>query len=250
MSSLVGELSRIAGEAFAGEGLDAGLGLVTLSDRPDLCQFQCNGALAAAKAVVSPASGGTGRANPRAIAEKIAATLKSDTRFAKVEIAGPGFINLDLTDAALAGLLEMARAPETTSKNKSKKLVIDFGGPNIAKPMAVHHLRSSIIGDCLQRLYRANGWTVISDVHLGDWGLQMGQLISEVELRGIAPVYFDAAFTGPYPANSRHGGIAGWPARLSRFVAPFRACDRIGRQPRIRQPGRQVRSLERRIQRP
>ena len=190
MTALTGELSRIAGEAFAGEGLDAGLGLVTLSDRPDLCQFQCNGALAAAKAA---------RANPRAIAEKIAARLKTDPRFAKVEIAGPGFINLDLTDAALAGLLATARAPET---GKGKKLVIDFGGPNIAKPMAVHHLRSSIIGDCLQRLYRANGWKVISDVHLGDWGLQMGQLISEVEARGIAPLYFDASFTGPYPATS------------------------------------------------
>jgi len=77
--------------------------------------------------------------------------------------------------------------------------VIDFGGPNIAKPMAVHHLRSTIIGDCLQRLYRANGWKVVSDVHLGDWGLQMGQLISEIELDGRAPIYFDADFTGPYP---------------------------------------------------
>src|SRR5208283_2044428 len=115
MTSLAGELSQIAGEAFAGEGLDEGLGLVTLSDRPDLCQFQCNGALAAAKAA---------RANPRAIAEKIAATLKADSRFAKVEIAGPGFINLDLTDAALAELLGKARAPDT--KNKGKKLVIDF----------------------------------------------------------------------------------------------------------------------------
>ena len=187
MSSIAGELSRIAGEAFAGEGLDAGLGLVTLSDRPDLCQFQCNGALAAAKAA---------KANPRAIAEKIAARLKADARFAKVEIAGPGFINLDLTDAALAQLLGQPRKADT---GKGKTLVIDFGGPNIAKPMAVHHLRSSIIGDCLQRLYRANGWTVISDVHLGDWGLQMGQLISEVELRGLAPVYFDAGFIGPYP---------------------------------------------------
>jgi arginyl-tRNA synthetase len=190
MSSLTGELSRIAGEAFAGEGLDTGLGQVTLSDRPDLCQFQCNGALAAAKRI---------KANPRAIAEKIAARLKADTRFARIEIAGPGFINMDLTDAALAELLGQPHAPGT---GKGKTLVIDFGGPNIAKPMAVHHLRSSIIGDCLQRLYRANGWKVVSDVHLGDWGLQMGQLISEVELRGIAPVYFDASFTGPYPETS------------------------------------------------
>src|SRR5580704_13751077 len=93
MTALTGELSRIVGEAFAGEGLDAGLGMVTLSDRPDLCQFQCNGALAAAKAA---------KANPRAIAEKIAAHLKADPLFAKIEIAGPGFINLDVIDAALA----------------------------------------------------------------------------------------------------------------------------------------------------
>ena len=187
MSALTAELSAIAGAAFAGEGLEARLGQVTLSDRPDLCQFQCNGALAAAKIA---------KANPRAIAEKIAAKLKADTRFARVEIAGPGFINLDLSDAALAELQTQTRTPDT---GKDKTLVIDFGGPNIAKPMAVHHLRSAIIGDCLQRLYRANGWKVISDVHLGDWGLQMGQLISEVELRGLAPVYFDASVTGPYP---------------------------------------------------
>ncbi len=81
-------------------------------------------------------------------------------------------------------------------------MVIDFGGPNIAKPMHVGHLRSSIIGDCLQRLYRANGWRVISDVHLGDWGLQMGQLISEIEIEGTAPIYFDPNFTGPYPEES------------------------------------------------
>ena len=175
------------GRAFAAEGLGENLGQVSRSDRPDLCQFQCNGALAAAKIA---------KANPREIAGRIAARLKQDPRFAKVEIAGPGFINLDLSDAALAAL---PAPPAAAAELNGKTLVIDFGGPNIAKPMAVHHLRSSIIGDCLQRLYRANGWRVISDVHLGDWGLQMGQLISEIELRGIAPVYFDAAFTGPYP---------------------------------------------------
>ena len=199
MSSLAAELSRVVGEAFEAEGLAESLGHVSLSDRPDLCQFQCNGALAAAKLGLRPGEAGSGgqqKANPREIAGKIAERLKADARFAKVEIAGPGFINLDLTDAALAGLLAQSTAPDT---GKGKSLVIDFGGPNIAKPMAVHHLRSSIIGDCLQRLFRANGWKVISDVHLGDWGLQMGQLISEVELRGLAPVYFDAAFTGPYP---------------------------------------------------
>jgi len=193
MISLAGELSRIAGEAFVAEGLSASFGQVQISDRPDLAQFQCNGALAAAKAA---------KANPRAIAEKIATRLKADAIFAKVDIAGPGFLNLDLTDDALnarAGVLDAATGSGTGT---GKTVVIDFGGPNIAKPMHVGHLRSSIIGDCLQRLYRANGWRVVSDVHLGDWGLQMGQLISEIEIEGTAPIYFDVNYVGPYPDES------------------------------------------------
>jgi arginyl-tRNA synthetase len=196
MIALASELSAIAGAAFAAEGLSESFGLVQRSDRPDLAQFQCNGALAAAKQA---------KANPRAIAEKVAARLKADPLFTKVEIAGPGFINLDVTDEELAARLgTMAKdaalgAPMTGA---GKAVVIDFGGPNVAKPMHVGHLRSSVIGDCLQRLFRANGWTVTSDIHLGDWGLQMGQLISEIGHRGLAPLYFDAAFTGPYPDAS------------------------------------------------
>src|ERR1700744_4399015 len=190
MISLAAELSRVAGDAFAAEGLDENFGLVQISDRPDLAQFQCNGALAAAKAAKS---------NPRAIAEKIAARLKSDARFSKVEIAGPGFINLDLTDVALDARIAAPEMPDTPN---GKTVLVDFGGPNVAKPMHVGHLRSSGIGDCLQRLFRANGWSVVSDIHLGDWGLQMGQLISEVEVKDIAPVYFDATFKGPYPEQS------------------------------------------------
>lgn len=196
MTTLTAELSAIAGEAFAAEGFEAALGAVTVSDRPDLAQFQCNGALAAAKRV---------KANPRAVAEKIAARLKSDPRFAKVEIAGPGFINLDVSDDALGArtgrMASDARLGAPTS-GTGRTLVIDFGGPNVAKPMHVGHLRSAIIGDSLQRLFRANGWHVVSDVHLGDWGLQMGQLISEIGRRGLAPVYFDAAYSGPYPDAS------------------------------------------------
>ncbi len=196
MTALLAELSAIAGAAFAAEDLSPSFGQVTRSDRADLAQFQCNGALAAAKQA---------KANPRAIAEKVAARLKADPLFAKVEIAGPGFINLDLTDAALTArgvaLAHDAHlgAPQTGA---GKAVVIDFGGPNVAKTMHVGHLRSSVIGDSLQRLFRANGWTVTSDIHLGDWGLQMGQLITEVQHRGIAPVYFDANFTGPYPDTS------------------------------------------------
>jgi arginyl-tRNA synthetase len=208
MIALLAELSAIAGAAFAAEGLSASFGQVSRSDRPDLAQFQCNGALAAAKHALRPAEGGTGgaaKANPRAIAEKIAVRLKADPLFARVEIAGPGFINLDLTDEALTArgiaLAKDARlgAPGTGA---GKSAVIDFGGPNVAKPMHVGHLRSSVIGDSLQRLLRANGWSVTSDIHLGDWGLQMGQLISEIGHRGIAPIYFDERFTGPYPVTS------------------------------------------------
>ena len=190
MTALTADLSRAVGEAFVAEGLPGALGQVSLSDRPDLCQFQCNGALAAAKQM---------KANPREIAAKIIARLKQDGRFAKVEIAGPGFINLDLADAALASFPVGPAETGQSSKDERKTLVIDFGGFNIAKPLHVGHLRSTIIGDCLQRLYRANGWRVTGDVHLGDWGLQMGQLISEIEARGTAPVYFDASFKGPDP---------------------------------------------------
>ncbi|MGD0865919.1 MAG: arginine--tRNA ligase [Rhizomicrobium sp.] len=196
MIPLTAELSARAGRAFAAEGFADEFGAVHVSDRPDLAQFQCNGALAAAKLA---------KANPRAIAEKIAARLKADPLFAKVEIAGPGFINLDVTDSVLAQRLDaMASdaglgAPQTGA---GKTLVIDFGGPNVAKPMHVGHLRSAIIGDSLQKLFRANGWHVVSDVHLGDWGLQMGQLISEIDHRGMAPIYFDANYSGPYPDQS------------------------------------------------
>jgi arginyl-tRNA synthetase len=196
MIALSNELSAIAGAAFAAEGLSESFGQVQRSDRPDLAQFQCNGALAAAKAA---------KTNPRAVAQKVADRLKANPLFAKVEIAGPGFINLDITDEALAARgMALAKDDKLGAPNSGagKGLVIDFGGPNVAKPMHVGHLRSSVIGDSLQRLFRANGWTVTSDIHLGDWGLQMGQLISEIEHRGIAPVYFDANFTGPYPEAS------------------------------------------------
>jgi arginyl-tRNA synthetase len=196
MMPLVSELSAIAGEAFAAEGLPAELGTVQPSDRPDLAQFQCNGALPAAKLA---------NANPRGIAEKIAARLKANPIFAKVEIGGPGFINLDVSDETLAARMDALAsddrlgAPDTV---KGKTALIDFGGANVAKPMHVGHLRSSVIGDSLQRLFRANGWHTVSDVHLGDWGLQMGQLISEIGHRGIAPIYFDPDHTGEYPAES------------------------------------------------
>src|ERR1043166_6065048 len=160
MTALSAELTAMAGAAFAAERLPAELGSVQASDRPDLAQFQCNGALPAAK---------LRKTNPRAIAEKIAARLRADPIFAKVEVAGPGFINLDLTDAALAERVgAMAKADPLVARKagKGQRVVIVFGGPNVPKPMHVGHLRSAIIGDSLQRLFRANGWRVVSDVHL------------------------------------------------------------------------------------
>ncbi len=188
---LTAELSNLASAAFAAEGYDGAFGAVRVSDRPDLAQFQCNGALGAAKSAGK---------NPREVGEKIAARLKSNPIFSEVGVAGPGFINRTLTDAALAERINAgaagwrAGAPET--------IIVDYGGPNIAKPLHVGHLRSAIIGECVKRLFRSVGHTVIGDIHLGDWGLPMGQLITEVkrELPGLP--YFNAAFSGPYPEQS------------------------------------------------
>lgn len=197
MTPLTTELTAKVQAAFAAEGMPEGFGIVLPSDRPDLAQFQCNGALAAAKAL---------KTNPRALAQKVVLRLQADADLAKVTIAGPGFINLDVSDAALSARAAAWAADErygAAQTGAGKTLVIDFGGANVAKPMHVGHLRSAIIGDSLRRLFGATGWKVISDVHLGDWGLQMGQLISELELTGKpeTAVYFDVSFAGPYPSE-------------------------------------------------
>src|SRR5258707_3681427 len=196
MTSLLSELSATAGAAFAAEGLPAEFGQVQASDRPDLAQFQCNGALAAAKLA---------KANPRAIAERVAARLRDSGLFADVSIAGPGFINLKLKDEILQQRLQhLAANPKSAlpQSGAGKRAILDFGGPNIAKPMHVGHLRSAIIGDSLQRLFRANGWDVTSDVHLRDCGLPIGQAISELEIRRAGLPYFDPADRTPYPEQS------------------------------------------------
>jgi arginyl-tRNA synthetase len=188
---LTAELSALAGAAFAAEGFDGAYGAVRVSDRPDLAQFQCNGALAAAKS-----AGG----NPRDLGEKIAARLRADPVFASVTVAGPGFINMTLTDDALAA---RANAGEGGWRSEVReKIILDYGGPNIAKPLHVGHLRSAIIGECLKRLFRAAGHEVIGDIHMGDWGLPMGQLITEVKRERPDLPYFDPGFTGPYPEQS------------------------------------------------
>ena len=196
MASLARELSAAAGAAFEAVGLEARFGDVRRSDKPELADFQCNGAMAAAKAA--------GR-NPREIAGEVAAALKAHPMVLSAEVAGPGFINLRVSDAALSARAEAVRGDGMAGAEKAPDAavtVIDFGGANVAKPMHVGHLRSAVIGDTLQRMLRFAGDTVISDVHLGDWGLQMGHLVTELEDEQPGLVYFDAGFTGPYPAES------------------------------------------------
>lgn len=193
--TLKNDLSAIVGEAFAGEGLDDALGAVKVADRPDLAQFQCNGALAAAKAA---------KKNPREIAGAIAEKLAARPEFAEITVAGPGFINLKLTAEFLSDRLDALAADERLGgwvKPDPEKIIVDYGGPNVAKPLHVGHLRAAIIGESLKRIMRFAGDEVTGDVHLGDWGLQMGQLISELQLRQPDLVYFDPEIKGPFPAE-------------------------------------------------
>lgn len=178
MTSLAKTLSGIVGQAFEAQGLPAELGAVRVSDRPDLCQFQCNGAMAAAKVA---------KKNPREIAQGLSDALEQEDVFAKVEIAGPGFINLDVTDEFLAHHLadvtqdERAGVPDSGA---DQTVILDYGGPNIAKPMHVGHLRASIIGDALRRIMKFAGYDTLGDVHMGDWGTPMGMILSELDIRG------------------------------------------------------------------
>jgi arginyl-tRNA synthetase len=174
MTGLRTSLGEAVGAAFAGAGLPANYGRVTPSDRPDLADFQCNGALAAAKAA--------GR-KPREIAEDVAARLAGDGRLRAVALAGPGFINLTVSEAALSERAnEIAGDPRLGASRveAKRRVLVDYGGPNVAKEMHVGHLRASIIGEAIKRLYRFRGDEVVGDAHFGDWGFQMGLLISAV----------------------------------------------------------------------
>jgi len=193
MSSIAERLSTLLGAAFESVELDAGYGRVARSNRPDLAPYQCNGAMAAAKAA---------KRNPREIAEAVAQIVRADPMLADVEVAGAGFLNLTPALSAYTERAnELAADPRSGAQTVEtpRRVMIDFGGPNVAKPMHVGHIRSSVIGDALQRLFRFRGDTVTSDIHLGDWGLQMGHLITELEGEQPDLPYFDAANDGPFP---------------------------------------------------
>ena len=160
--------------AFAGLGLDTKDAAAKTSDRPDLSDFQCNGALALAKSE---------KKNPRQIGEEIAARLREDEDFARVSVDGPGFLNLTLTDEFLAGVLDKMAADERFGcalQENPKTVVMDYGGPNVAKEMHVGHLRSGVIGESMRRIEEFVGNKPIADVHFGDWGTPIGMILAEV----------------------------------------------------------------------
>lgn len=182
-------------QAFADAGYDASFGRVTVSNRPDLCEYQCNGALSAAKQY---------HCAPIKIAQAVVEKLNAED-YSLVEAVMPGFINLKLSDHFLQAYLEEMRTAEDfgiAKEGAGKTIVVDYGGPNVAKPLHIGHLRSAIIGESLKRLYKFFGYNTIGDIHLGDWGLQMGLIIAELQERKPDLPYFDPDFTGDYPEEA------------------------------------------------
>ena len=179
-------------QAFVDAGYDASFGRVTVSNRPDLCEYQCNGALSAAKQY---------KCAPIQIANAVVAQLDAGD-YDLVEAVMPGFINLKLSGTFLQKYLEDMRTAEDFGAEKigtGKTIVVDYGGANVAKPLHIGHLRPAIIGETLKRLYKFLGYNTIGDIHLGDWGLQMGLIIAELQERQPELCYFDPDFTGEYP---------------------------------------------------
>ena len=184
-------------KAFTECGYDAKYAKVTLSNRPDLCEYQCNGAMAAAKEY---------KKAPFMIADEVVEKLAANPIFAMAESVKPGFLNLKIDEAYLADYVAKMQEDEgrfgCEKTEAPKTIMIDYGGPNVAKPLHVGHLRSAIIGESVKRIGKFMGHNVIGDVHLGDWGLQMGLIITELKQRRPELVYFDDTYTGEYPEEA------------------------------------------------
>ena len=198
--SLQQQLTDLFAPAFATEGVDASFGTVAVSQRRELADYQCNGALGAAK---------TAGRNPRALAEAVLGHVDAPELIASLDIAGPGFINITVTDAALAATADSMAASERLGVDivdEPMTVIVDYGGPNMSKALHVGHLRAAIIGESIKRLFSFLGHETIGDIHMGDWGMPMGQLIVELQDRRSDLVYFDTgydtALSGPYPAES------------------------------------------------
>lgn len=196
MKKLLDILSEQFVKVLAECGYDEKYAKVTVSNRPDLCEYQCNGAMALAKAH---------KKAPIMIAQEIVEKLAGNEMFSEIVAVNPGFINIKISESFLATYIDDMAADEKAGcdvNDRPKKVVIDYGGPNVAKPLHVGHLRSAIIGETLKRLYRFKGDEVIGDVHLGDWGLQMGLIIEQLRVEQPDLVYFDESYTGEYPAEA------------------------------------------------
>lgn len=185
MTSLAQKLSDIVGDAFASLELPAEMGAVRVSDRPDLAQFQCNGAMAAAKQA---------KKNPREVAQAVLDILKTNPIFAALDIAGPGFININITDDFLVAHLAEIAADERCGVPllaHGETAMVDYGGANIAKAMHVGHLRAAIIGEAVKRMLAFVGYNALGDVHMGDWGTHMGMLIADYIREGEESLVLD-----------------------------------------------------------
>ena len=196
MKKIMEQMAEELSAAFEKAGYDPSYGKVTVSNRPDLCEYQCNGAMAGAKAYHKA---------PFMIADDVVAQLSDSRIFSRAEVVKPGFINLDVKTEFVAEYMNKMAEDEKLSAETAKNpktIIIDYGGPNVAKPLHVGHLRSAIIGESIKRIGRFVGHKVIGDVHLGDWGLQMGLIITELKHRKPELVYFDDSFTGEYPAEA------------------------------------------------
>lgn len=193
MEKILDVVSKEMKQAFLTAGYDGELGKVTVSNRPDLCEYQCNGAMAGAKQY---------KKAPIMIAQDVVKALEGSTVFSEVKAVNPGFLNLKLKVEFVREYLVRMRQEEKfgiVMPEHPKKIMIDYGGPNVAKPLHVGHLRSAIIGESVKRIARYMGHEVIGDIHLGDWGLQMGLIITELKERQPGWVYFDEEYAGEYP---------------------------------------------------
>ena len=196
MKKILDAISEEMRKAFAEAGYDEELGQVSLSNRPDLCEYQCNGAMAGAKKYHKA---------PIMIAGEVAEKLKDSAVFSEVNAVAPGFLNLKVSDVFLCDYLKGMEAADKfglETPEEEKTVIVDYGGPNVAKPLHVGHLRSAVIGESVKRIARYAGYKVIGDIHLGDWGLQMGLIITELQERKPELPYFDESFTGEYPKEA------------------------------------------------
>lgn len=196
MKKLTELITDVVKDAFIKCGYSPEYGLVTLSDRPDLCQFQCNGALMAAREY---------RKAPIVIASEITSILSTYADFREVSHVKPGFINITLDDRFITRYIESMIDDSKFGCDEigsNRTVIVDYGGPNVAKPLHVGHLRSAVIGESIKRIGRFLGYNMLGDVHLGDWGLQIGLIIAKLKRMNPDLVYFDENYAGEYPAEA------------------------------------------------